>query len=236
MQHRERRRLPEHGNDQRGNRSSVASYDAAGNVISHGGHAYAYDELHRLKSDQYGGVTREYIYTADDERIAVLTSAASGSFWRWTIRDVSGKVLREFTSQGLAGTSTWKWEKDYIWRDDLLLASIQPSGNSTTTYHYHLDHLGTPRRVTDDSDRIVGVHDYHAFGPEAAGGTNEPSLSLMKYTGHERDVTDGSSEALDYMHARYYAPGLGRFLSVDPLFDVKRALKQPQMWNAMLTR
>ena len=208
-------------------------YDAAGNVSSHGGHTYAYDELHMQTSDQYGSVTREYIYTPDDERIGVLTWASSGSLWRWTVREPSGRVLREFSSQGEAGTSSWKWEKDYIWRDNLLLATIQPdvTGTGTTTYHYHLDHLGTPRRVTDDGDRIVGVHDYHAFGPEASGGTNEPSLSLMKYTGHERDVTGGSSEALDYMHARYYSPGLGRFLSVDPVLDMRLAMTSPQGWN-----
>jgi RHS repeat-associated protein len=34
----------------------------------------------------------------------------------------------------------------------------------------------------------------------------------MKFTGHERDESLG----LDYMLARYYSAGLGRFLSVDP--------------------
>jgi len=32
-------------------------------------------------------------------------------------------------------------------------------------------------------------------------------------------------------HARYYSAGLGRFLSVDPVFDVKQASKNPQGWN-----
>ena len=96
---------------------------------------------------------------------------------------------------------------------------------------YHLDHLGTPRRITDDTDGIVGTHDYFPFGTEAGGGQNEPSLSLLKFTGHERDLLFGESwETLDYMHARFESATLGRFLSVDPSrFSV--SLRAPQSWN-----
>ncbi len=37
----------------------------------------------------------------------------------------------------------------------------------------------------------------------------------MKFTGHERDLTDINWNGLDYMHARYYYGVAGRFLSVD---------------------
>jgi len=33
------------------------------------------------------------------------------------------------------------------------------------------------------------------------------------------------------MHARFCSPITGRFLSVDPVIDEKRALRQPQTWN-----
>ena len=215
------------------NRINGATYSGAGNLETLGGigtHTYAYDALNMQTSDTAGASVREYIYTASDERIAVYTV---GQYWNWTVRDTAGKVLREFTSSdgpnGL-GTASWEWKKDYVWRDGLLLATRQMTGSTPTTYHYHLDHLGSPRRITNDSDLIVGVHDYFAFGPETSSAQNEPSLTLLKYTAHERDVvTTGSWETLDYMHARYYSPALGRFLSTDParIWDANR----PQSWN-----
>jgi RHS repeat-associated protein len=35
----------------------------------------------------------------------------------------------------------------------------------------------------------------------------------------------------DSMHARYYNPNVARFLSTDPVLNLKRALRQPQNWN-----
>jgi RHS repeat-associated protein len=51
----------------------------------------------------------------------------------------------------------------------------------------------------------------------------------MKFTGHERDRNgESAADDLDYMHARYYSPRLGRFLSVDV---VQGKSKIPQTWN-----
>ncbi|MCP4602192.1 MAG: RHS repeat-associated core domain-containing protein, partial [Proteobacteria bacterium] len=36
---------------------------------------------------------------------------------------------------------------------------------------------------------------------------------------------------LDYMHARYCNPQLGRFLSLDPVMQTGRAMGSPQLWN-----
>jgi len=47
----------------------------------------------------------------------------------------------------------------------------------------------------------------------------------MKFTGHERDPETG----LDYMLARYYTAGSGRFLQVDPGYDYK--MGDPMSWN-----
>jgi RHS repeat-associated protein len=197
------------------NRISLATYDETGNLTQFGAKTYTYDAVGMLKRDTAAPQTREYLYTADDERIAVI----AGSTWNWTLRGFDGKVLREMTSTAAAnGThGNWQWVRDYVWRDGLLLSSVQPSGASTLTLHYHLDHLGTPRLVSNTAGTLIGTHDYFAFGTELGGNPSENPASRLKFTGHERDTFGAPSEPLDYMHARYYSAQWGRFLSVDPL-------------------
>ena len=125
-----------------------------------------------------------------------------------------------------------RWVKDYIWRDGLLLATESRTGpNARVSYHYHLDHLGTPRLVTSGTGARVSTHTYYAFGAERATAAESPE-TVMKFTGHERDAT-GSSDALDDMHARYYSPVQGRFLSVDPRLNLDRTLHYPQAFDTL---
>ncbi len=95
------------------------------------------------------------------------------------------------------------------------------------TSHLHLDHLGTPRQITRGGQQVA-LHSYYPFGQEAtSAGADEIQL---KFTGHERDKTGtGARSELDYMHARYCSPVLGRFLSVDPV--AKGEESRPQSWN-----
>lgn len=39
------------------------------------------------------------------------------------------------------------------------------------------------------------------------------------------------ANAVDYIHARYYSPMYGRFLSLDPVLDVNVAMNHPDTWN-----
>src|SRR5256885_12529176 len=121
------------------------------------------------------GAVRRYVYTADDERLAVY----DGARWTWTIRDLGGRVLREFTSDGADGTANWKWRRDTIYRgSQLLAAEVQnydvnevPQGRQTL--HFHLDHLGTPRLITDAAGFRIGLHSYYPFGAELAMSPSE---------------------------------------------------------------
>ena len=212
---------------------AAVTYDAAGNIktiaaISGSpGAVYSYDGMGMMTEATVGSDVRQFIYTANDERIAIK----QGVSWTWTLRDQSGKVLREFTSlesgsgPNLAMTN-WQWAKDYVWRDGLLLATVTPSG----TLHYHLDHLGTPRLITDSNGVKVAEHAYYPFGAEINLTPHESPEEAMKFTGHERDIVAGDGHTLDYMHARYDNASLGRFLSVDPVLP-PGALRKPQMWN-----
>lgn len=214
------------GVDKRTNRINTngAEYDAAGNLTRiDAAYSYAYDAVGMLFRQQTPGVT-QFVYTAADERIAVYTAGR----WEWSLRDHAGKVLRTFTSNDHGnerGTAGFTWTKDYVYRGSLLLASDAPSGRR----HYHLDHLGTPRVITDDGGRKLGTHAYHAFGAEVPLSFLEQPQERLKFTGHERDLSP-DIHTLDYMHARYYSAAMGRFMSVDPVIS-KASTRRPQMWN-----
>nr|HRC85857.1 RHS repeat-associated core domain-containing protein [Thermoanaerobaculia bacterium] len=202
--------------------SAGATYDVGGNVASWGGLANTFDAFNQLK---YQG-NHVYAYTVDDQRIYSLdwNTSFANSNELWTLRDLSGQVQREFLSHGnVAGQ--WSWSKDYLHRDGQLLASVAPA--PTGILHYTLDHLGSPRLITDGAKARVALHTYFPFGAEATSPTQD--AERMKFTGHERDANGaGTLDDLDYMHARYCSPGLGRFLSVDPVLgDVHR----PLSWN-----
>jgi YD repeat-containing protein len=144
-----------------------AAYDPAGDLISITNtvgstsftSTYDYDALGSMTRASAGSDVRQFIYTADGERIATR----NGQNWTWTVRGLDGKVLREFTStepNGLPGLPTNpQWAKDYIWRDGLLLASVTGLSGTTSTQHYHLDHLGTPRVIrTTPACRPASTH------------------------------------------------------------------------------
>ena len=180
---------------------------------------YTYYQTNLLKTLD---ATRNYRYTADGERIA----AWDGTKLTFTLRGLDNKVLRVFDLTG----STWTWVKDYVYRGGLHLAEVE-SGYPTEPRHFSLDHLGTIRLITKNTGTYVNYHAYYGFGEEA--GTTADG-AVMKFTGHERDLQGTittPTDDLDYLHARYYNFNIARFLSTDPITDVKRALKAPQLWN-----
>jgi RHS repeat-associated protein len=224
--------------------STGYTYDPAGNVTSGDGYTLSYDALGQAATKTYTAATtynETYIYTAGEERIGVQTSNSgqTSSWWYWSVRDEAGKVLRQYRSSANDPTQAALWIEDYVYRDGLLVGAERPATLGGRR-HFHLDHLGSPRLITSNDGQIVSIHDYLPFGGETTSVWQEGYAGFdredpMKFTGHERDYAGSfgreDGHAIDYMHARYYSPTAGRFLSVDPDLDVEKAQSQPQMWN-----
>lgn len=189
-------------------------HDAAGNVEVSPNASFQYDALHVVKASTVGGVSRLHIYSASDERIGTIGAFGTD----WTIRDNAGRVLRRLSTDT---SGNWRWLEDYIYGANArVLAAEVPTQEKVR--HFHLDHLGTPRLTTGNGGAEIARRSYAPFGAELTPSATE----RLQFTGHERDAP-----SLDYMHARYYEPLMGRFLSVDPVLAQKAALKAPQMWN-----
>src|SRR5437773_9436694 len=72
------------------------------------------------------------------------------------------------------------------------------------------DALGSTIALTDASGAVVTEYTSEAFGSTTA--TGGPSENRAQFTGRENDGT-----GLYYYRARYYHPGLQRFISEDPI-------------------
>ena len=122
---------------------------------------YTYDPFNKMTraSNAAGTVTRQYLYTADGERLATLSPGRE----LWTLRGPDNQVLRD-----LEHLSTgWRWVEDYVYRGSGLLASISNTGDpAARERHYHLDHLGSPRLVTDSDQQVVARHVLAPYGEE----------------------------------------------------------------------
>jgi len=222
--------------DSTSNRLAGEAYDAAGNVTSNGSKiGYIFDSAGSMAElDTNLGQQRRMIYTADDERIGEMLDSNS---IRWKIRDFNtGQIQREFYSAGTPSIS-WEWTEDYYYAGGTPVAAEMESywGGKR---HLHLDHLGSVRMITNDARLRYSRNDFLPFGMEQSSSVQEATnfgffrSDPVKFTGHEREyygiLNVDNTDYLDYMHARYYNPAAGRFLSVDPLGG---NAYRPLTWN-----
>ncbi|HJQ38442.1 MAG TPA: RHS repeat-associated core domain-containing protein [Thermoanaerobaculia bacterium] len=212
------------------NQLASADYDHAGHLLTmpdprQGASATAkytflWDSQGMMKYHSATDIGRVFLYDAFDERVATIDYTASPMKELWTVRDQGNRVLSDFER---IGTGAFTRKRDYIHRGSTVLAVVE----GDQVQHLHTDHLGTPRLVTNLAGTVALHRDYFPFGEELV---ERDQPDRLEFTGHERD-SDGTLAAgsdIDYMHARYYVPALGRFLSVDP---IKHKSTSPQFWN-----
>jgi RHS repeat-associated protein len=202
------------------NRLLGASYDPSGHLTGYQGNSYTsytWDVLGQVTSANNGSELWIHTYDAAGERVWSWRTSPS-RLDNYSLRGLDDRVLSEFTKIG----TTYTWE-DYAYREGRLLGAALSSGPVT---HFDVDHLGSVRLETD-ANAMATYHDFYPFGDEA---TPLSGSERMKFTGQERDLGNLTSIAddLDYLHARYYRPLYGRFLSPDPTAGDP---KVPQSWN-----
>jgi hypothetical protein len=140
------------------NHLTYGTYNPAGSLTSWNFWSYDWDRVEMMKRRSTSGEDWRYVYTAGDERfwgVDRLTWKTSD----FTLRDLDGKVLRVYE----AGENRWSRFTDYVWRGDALLAR---DFSYTRPEAFHLDHLGTPRLLTNHRAERLAQPNYYPFGEE----------------------------------------------------------------------
>jgi len=177
-------------------------YDVQGNLQNKNGQGYVFDYGNRLRATS-GKET--YRYDGHGRRVLA-----------WSPGYTDGAILSQYSQSGqLVFDQNYRKsggeEGEYVYLGGSLIATRTrniTSGAIATKYQ-HTDALGSPVAVTNESGQVIERTQWEPFG--AAIG--KPDYQGVGYTGH---VMDGAT-GLTYMQQRYYDPGIGRFLSVDPV-------------------
>lgn len=184
-------------------------YDVQGNLRNKNGATYTFDFGNRLRASDAGpGVS--YVYDGLGRRVR---DAVSGQGNKYSLYSQSGQLV--LVSDGHA-----KEVQDYVYLAGSLLAVRirDTTTNIHRTEYYHTDALGSPVALTNASRQVVKWKEYEPYGKLVnAANDDRPG-----YTGHVMDESSG----LIYMQQRYYDPGIGAFLSVDPV-----AVNTTSGWN-----
>ncbi|HZF30250.1 MAG TPA: RHS repeat-associated core domain-containing protein, partial [Gammaproteobacteria bacterium] len=184
------------------------SYDAAGNTTSDGARSFTYDDSGRMETSTSDGVTTTYAYNGLGERV-MKTNATGTKYFAY---DEVGHLLGEYDEDG-------ELIQETVWFEDMPVATLRPNGTSgVDVYYVHVDHLNTPRRVTDPSDNeIVWRWDSEPYGAtEADEDPDEDSNGFtynLRFPGQYFDDETG----LHYNYFRDYDAVTGRYVESDPI-------------------
>lgn len=223
-----------------GRQPEFFDFDPAGNIVSisntempaaglvkgnrllvQGDNKYLYDargNLLKQARGKAGKLYKAYTYNLQNQLVKVESHDASHSVSykydplgrRIAKTDTFGTTRFLWTDNILAQEQRNNLKKTYVFEPGSFkpLALIQDD----QIYHYHLDHLGTPRELSNAQGRIVWKPRYRTYGNLAVKEIDEIENNL-RFQGQYCDEETG----LHYNNFRYYNPDTGQFISQDPI-------------------
>jgi len=166
------------------------AWDANGNLLSDDTWSFDYDHANRLIEATDGAESYGFGYSGLGDRLR-LTSNGSPTNFTLDLNRRLTQVLSDGSASYLYGLGR--------------VGELQSEG-----WLYHLpDALGSPRQWVGASGAIALTQSYTPFGElQASAGSLSSSVG---FTGEWADPT-----GLVFLRARYYQPGVGRFITRDP--------------------
>jgi RHS repeat-associated protein len=191
------------------------TYDNAGNLISDKIGAtvttYTYDYENRLTSVTAGGTVVTYTYNALNQRIGVKASGTQ----TWTVYDGPSPMANPYADFAVVNGSASLTVR-YLFGPTVVNGAVTTgilarTSSGGTTAWYLTDKLGSVRDIVDTSGGVPDHVVYDCFG-NIVTETHASNGDRFKFAGMQYDAATGQY----YDRARYYNPGMGRFIRHDP--------------------
>jgi RHS repeat-associated protein len=181
------------------------AYDDTGNLISDGANDYEWDENNRLIGIRNQGVAiAGFQYDSWGRRVGKTIGSETTGF----LYDGAN------VAQELGGTTREAAVKAHVLSGRTDEVFLRMDGNSGANRQSVLsDSNNNTVMLLDAAQASVVSYTYEPYGMTTADG---PSNNAYQYTGREND-NPGNSQGLYYCRARYYMPGIARFISQDPI-------------------
>jgi RHS repeat-associated protein len=187
------------------------SYDNNGNITGFGSKTLTFNFENKLATyAASGSPTHHFLYDGNGKRVA---EKENSSLTKKYINDVSGDLEKVLIAKDLTNST----DNYYIYGNGLISEGGVSSGNRE---YYLEDGIGNIRIVTDSNGEYIKDLSYDPYGNLSSGIGEED----FQYKGEQFDPNTN----LSYMRARYYDPGIGRFISRDP---IEGDLMNPQTQN-----
>jgi RHS repeat-associated protein len=182
--------------------NATYTWDNNGNLLSNGTNTYTYDPANRLATVSRQQASISYGYNGLGDRLQQTINSQTTNY----ALDINTNLPDVLTDSNNIYTYG--------------LGDLAQFGTTNTDYFLG-DALGSTRQLSDTSGAITLSQSYDPFG-NGVGSTGNGS-SIFGYTGEQTDTT-----GLQFLRARYYDPGTGRFQSRDPFPGY---LRLPQSQN-----
>jgi RHS repeat-associated protein len=170
------------------------SYDLNGNVTQAGTRTLTWNANDQPTQVTLGGVTTTFTYDGPGERLKKSSPLGTSYYPFGDDAEITNAVITKYVSvEGLG-----------------VIAKRVGTGPGSVTYWVHTDRLGSIQAVSDGAGQLVQRRTYRPYGETLAQAGATESRGWI-------DQRNDPETGLTYLHARYFDPQLGVFLSPDPI-------------------
>ena len=172
-------------------------YDATGNILTLAGDDFTYGARNRRQTtERNGSLIAEYEYNALGQRTHKSHAGTETHF----VHGRNGQLIGEYDISGQA-------IREYVYLEGEPLAMIHQGA----VYYFHNDQLGSPLKLTDNSQNVAWDGVRAPFGEMSI--TTNAVENPLRFPGQYFDAETG----LHQNWFRDYDPGIGRYTRSDPI-------------------